>query len=146
MDCLLIKYSLESNAYVLARPFNSGTIFYKMFLHIRTSFNFVITRSLFSFNAVQRTHRTEFKLLFLQNSQKLLQAQAQKSNTEHKLFTYNCIIRVMLEEAPNKQQGAMRGAVNISVNRLTLNFYPSMCVGYCAAGDDVFQMRRKISF
>lgn len=52
----------------------------------------------------------------------------------------------MLEEAPNKQQGAMRGAVNISVNRLTLNFCPSMCVAYCAAGDYVFQMRQKISF
>lgn len=52
----------------------------------------------------------------------------------------------MLEEAPNKQQGAMRGAVNISVNSLTLNFCHSMCVGYCVAGDDAFQMRQKISF
>lgn len=52
----------------------------------------------------------------------------------------------MLDEAPNKQQGAMRDTVNIAVNRLTLNFCPSVCVGYCAAGDDVFQMRWKINF
>jgi len=52
----------------------------------------------------------------------------------------------MLEEAPNKQQGAMRGTVNISNNRLFLNLCPSMCVGYCAPGGDVFQTRWKMRF
>lgn len=121
-----------------------------MFLHIRSSFKVFSNYQILIFLqcSTENSQNREFKLkvLFQQNSQELLQAQAQKSNTEHKLFTYNCIIRVMLKEAPNKQQGAVRGAVNISVNRLTLNFHPSMCVGYCAAGDDVFQTRQKISF
>lgn len=52
----------------------------------------------------------------------------------------------MLEDAPNKQQGAMRGTVNISVNRLCFNLCPSMCVGWCTAGGDVFEVRWKMRF
>lgn len=52
----------------------------------------------------------------------------------------------MLEDGPNKQQGAMRGSVDIFVNTLSLNLCPSMCVGCCTARGHVFQMRWKMRF
>lgn len=52
----------------------------------------------------------------------------------------------MPKKEPNKQQGAVRGTVNISVNRLYLNLCPSMCDDYCIAGGDIFQMSWKMRF